>query len=206
MNKLRELGEFVGLGDATPMSVTGQAIRNPVTMWSVGERLSPVLSGDERTSLRAMILALPRLPPISLEVEATGNLAGEVPIWVTFTVHPSSGVILGTVLNVFQDGRSQGSPLVLSGPDFSTTSAVVSEPNPGSYVVIVSRAGRFEHGHYDVGEDLQYLRDGKAGAPATATAATTRHGTAPCRNQSKWRPLLYRRGHLDRVAADRSWI
>jgi hypothetical protein len=141
MHTLRELGEFVGLGDASPVLPTGVVRRDRVTMRSVGDRLAPVLVAGERTSLRAMILALPRLPPINLEVETDGKLAGEAPILVHFTVHPSPGIILSTALKVLHDGQQQGELLVLQPPDFSTSSAVVSESAVGAYVVNVSRVG-----------------------------------------------------------------
>lgn len=106
MNSLREIGMFVGMSPGTSM----RAVGNIVTL----------LSSRERTSMRAMILGLQNLPPISLEVEPVGNRFGEVPFTPIFRVHPSSGVILETRIVLLGNGdQPEESTKVGNSGDFS---------------------------------------------------------------------------------------
>jgi hypothetical protein len=143
MNTLRELGEFVGLGEATPARADGQErLRKQISMRSVGSNL-PVLSSSQRSSIRAMILALPGLLPISLEAESIGNTSGEVVFQPTIRVHPSNGLILSTVLNVFDSaGRHLPFPpeqelKVTPSGDFNS----LGLGDPGVYTFKVTRTG-----------------------------------------------------------------
>ena len=136
MNTLREIGEFVGLGNATP-SHPGKLIREQITMRSVSHNV-PVLNNTERTSMRAMILGLQKLPPISLEAEAEDTI-GDVPLEPILHIHPSQGVILETNLALIRNGQEllakseQGNGP--DRPDFFTVG------DPGSYLCEVTRIG-----------------------------------------------------------------
>ncbi|MEA2602181.1 MAG: hypothetical protein QOF89_3173 [Acidobacteriota bacterium] len=137
MNTLREIGEFVGLGNATPQQ-PGKPVRAQITMRSVGANV-PVLSSSERTSMRAMILGLQNLPPISLEAEVEETV-GEVPFAPSVHVHPSNGVILETRVAVFQNGRlfaEDGRSMGASGG----LNAFLTLDIPGSYLLEVRRTG-----------------------------------------------------------------
>jgi hypothetical protein len=125
MNSLREIVKFVSLDQDHLGSMRG--VPNFV----------PVLSGNERVSMRAMINALLHLPPISLEAEAA-NTSGQVPLLTTVTVHPSAGVILETTMIVTQNGRVVGGPMTFPNQlEDSSFNAVV----PGQYIINVSRVG-----------------------------------------------------------------
>jgi len=136
MNTLREIGEFVGLGNATP-SHPGKPIRAQITMRSVSHNV-PVLNNTERTSMRAMILGLQKLPPISLEAEAEDTI-GDVPLQPILHIHPSPGVILETNFALIRNGKElldkseQG-----NGPDRFSFFTV---GDPGSYFCEVTRIG-----------------------------------------------------------------
>ena len=107
MNTLRQLGEFVGLGAATPRAKPGQPIRKPITLRSVSNNLH-ILNSSQRSSMRAMILALPNLPAITLEVEPVGETRREGSWSPKFRIHPSNGCIISTELEIFQLGYKSG--------------------------------------------------------------------------------------------------
>jgi hypothetical protein len=136
MNTLREIGEFVGLGRATPPH-PGQPIRAQITMRSVGNKV-PVLNIIERTSMRAMILGLQKLPPISLEAEAEDTV-GEVPLLPVLHIHPSNGVILETNFDLLRNGqRLLSESRQGNGPDSFSFFTV---DDPGFFVYEVTRVG-----------------------------------------------------------------
>ena len=87
MKSLREVAEFVA---ETPSGFS---------MRSVGDSV-PALSGEERTSLRAMIAGLQRLPPVTLDAEIVGgpHLKSGV---VSVRVHPTKGATRRTTYTVF---------------------------------------------------------------------------------------------------------
>jgi len=123
MNTLRQMAAFVGMGPGGDM----RGMPNFVS----------VLTGIERTSMRAMIQALQSLPPISLEAEAE-NATGEVPLLTTVTVHPSAGAVQSTTAIVTQDGQVVGGPTALLNVlETSNFDAV----NPGQYIFNISRVG-----------------------------------------------------------------
>ena len=137
MNTLRQIGEFVGLGNATPPHV-GRPIREQITMRAIGNRV-PLLSSSERTSMRAMIRGLQALPPISLEVEAV-ELTGEVPFSPEIRLLPSHGVILETYAALFQNGQK----LSEDPHDHGASGGLVSFVTvsiPGYYQLEVRRIG-----------------------------------------------------------------
>ena len=105
MNSLRAITDFVGLSGPNRFEgvVAGRIILEP-TMRSVGLTV-PLLNTQERTSMRAMIEGLQRLPPISLEAEAA-ETEGEIPIKPVVHVHASGGVVLQTVIATFRKGSA----------------------------------------------------------------------------------------------------
>src|SRR6266446_1515202 len=104
MNSLREITDFVGLSGPNRFEgLPGTIIHQP-TMRSVG-LIVPLLSNQERTSMRAMIQGLQRLPPISLEVDAT-QTESEVPFNPAINVHPTGGVVLQTAVALFSKGAT----------------------------------------------------------------------------------------------------
>jgi hypothetical protein len=123
MNSLRQIAMFVGMGPAGSM----RSVPNFV----------PILSENERTSMRAMIRALESLPIITLEAEAS-NTSGEVPLLTTVTVHPSPGVIHSTTSTVTQNGQVVGGPISLLNQRSQTSFNAVS---PDQYVFNIMRVG-----------------------------------------------------------------
>src|SRR5436305_6942574 len=102
MNSLREIVAFTGVtGDA---GRHGRDSSRKPTMRTIGN-IIPLLDSKEKTSMRAMILGLQRLPPITLEGELVGETTIVPPFVPDIRVHPSGGVVLETVLNYFTNGR-----------------------------------------------------------------------------------------------------
>ncbi len=123
MNSLRQIAQFVGMEHVGDM----RGVPNFV----------PILSGNDRTSMRAMIRALESLPQITLEADAE-NTSGEVPLMTTITIHPSPGVIHSTTGIVTQNGRVVGGPM--AEPNQETTTAFDAVV-PGQYIFNVTRIG-----------------------------------------------------------------
>jgi hypothetical protein len=141
MNTLREIGDFVGLGDATPLH-PGKS-RLPVTLRAAVNRV-PTLEAAERASMRALIGALRRLPLISLEVQAR-NTVGAPPLHPTLHVRPSGGVVLETNFAVLRDGEPTiaGETRVGNGPgEF----AHFTFGDPGLFEYEVTRVGITRNG------------------------------------------------------------
>jgi hypothetical protein len=138
MNTLREILEFVGLsGPNRFVPAPGNTGFTDPTMRTVGLQV-PILTNDQRSSMRAMILGLQNLPPISLEAEAE-NTVGEVPFRGIIHAHASTGVVLETGVGLFQSGQLVGSIIKVTGP--AATDRGFSVVNPGSYVLEVTRTG-----------------------------------------------------------------
>jgi hypothetical protein len=107
MNTLGEILEFVGLsGPKKFFPAPGNTGFTDPTMRTVGLQV-PVLTNDQRSSMRAMILGLQNLPPISLEAE-TENTDGEVPFKGIIHMHSSTGVVLETGVGLFPLVASRG--------------------------------------------------------------------------------------------------
>ena len=123
MNSLRQIAQFVGMEHVGDM----RGVPNFV----------PILSGNERTSLRAMIKALESLPSITLEADAK-NTSGEVPFQTTLTIHPSPGVIHSTTSIVTQNGRVVGGPSSQPNQETETSFEAIS---PGQYIFNITRIG-----------------------------------------------------------------
>lgn len=139
MNTLRQVLEFVGLsGPQKFVPRLGNSGFSDPTMRTVVLQV-PLLSNDERFSLRAMIGGMQRLPPISLEAEAEAS-AGEVPFIPAVHVHSTNGVILETTGAISQNGVSLLAPSVNHGA--ADISLVIGQLNePGSYQFEVTRVG-----------------------------------------------------------------
>lgn len=136
MNTLKEIGEFVGLGNATPPR-PGKPIRAQITMRSVKDSV-PVLSNIEQTSMKSMIIALQNLPSISLEAE-NRNPNGEVPFPPEVDVNFSNGVIIDTSFTLFQNGQVLLNEFMQgNGP---AKFSLFTLGDPGSYVLEVKRTG-----------------------------------------------------------------
>jgi hypothetical protein len=138
MNGLRDIVKFVSREDEHLGSMRG--VPNFV----------PVLSGNERVSMRAMIAALQRLPPITLEAEGE-NTNGEVPLMVGVTVHPSAGVVRSTTTLVTQNGRVVGGPTSL--PNQLETSGF-NAVTPGQYIFNITREGVANTGFTTLQKDI----------------------------------------------------
>ncbi len=152
MDTLVELGEFVGLGNATPARPDGgENVRSPITMRAAANNLATVLSDSDRNSLRAMMLALPNLTPVSLAAERISGIAEETPFNPTIRVHPSGGQILWTSLCAFKadlpgdggDFQAIGGAIaekLLANVELNTVD-LVTLGDPGVYIFKVTRAG-----------------------------------------------------------------
>lgn len=154
MNSMREIFDFVGISGpnkyvisqgayeaVTPdpnMNWVGFLVPQPTMRW-VG-RMIPVLSDRERTSMKAMIQGLQKLPPISLEADAK-DIVGEIPFNPEIHVSASTGVIYETTQTYFRDGRElsvgYGKNLGASEGTFSG----VTIDDLGNYVIEVRRTG-----------------------------------------------------------------
>jgi hypothetical protein len=129
MNSLRELGAFCNFTQGVSMRNIGRAVS--------------VLTSAERTSLRAMILALENLPPATLEVEFVGDNAGEVPFFPLFRVLPTKGATLFTIFTVLsQNGEPTPGlqPNTVLG-DFVGDIRVGLFSSPGVFHLRVTRTG-----------------------------------------------------------------
>jgi hypothetical protein len=103
MDNLVALGEFVGLGNATPARPDGgETVRQAITIRAAANNLATVLSSIDQNSLRAMMQALPNLVPVSLEAERVSGIAEDPPFDPIIRVHPSAGQILWTSLCAFK--------------------------------------------------------------------------------------------------------
>jgi hypothetical protein len=149
MNTFQEVVAFTGVTGPAGQR-TGTPSRQP-TMRTVAD-LVPLLSTPQRTSLRQMILGLQSLPPISLQAEIVGATGGETPFKPDIRVHPSTGVVLETVLTYERDGilvpTSTGHALVdgdevLPG-DGNAVRSVFSDL--GAYVAKLRRVGITSNG------------------------------------------------------------
>jgi precorrin-3B methylase len=118
MNTLQEIGTFVGIAQGASMRDAGDLV--------------PPLSGTERTSMRAMIGALQRLPPVSLDAEIVGPASGKEPFVPVIRVHPSGGVILSTHIS----RAGAGTQAVAESGDFGLFSLPA-----GVYFILVTRIG-----------------------------------------------------------------
>jgi hypothetical protein len=122
MNTLREIGEFIGMSPGTRLRSASDL----------------VISAGEQISMREVIQRLPNLPPISLEAEAVGDRFGEVPFTPVFRVHPSQGVVLGTRIILFANGRQPDeSAEVGDSGDFNPITLRI----PGIFFMQVRRTG-----------------------------------------------------------------
>jgi hypothetical protein len=139
MNTLREILEFVGLsGPQKFVPLPGNTGFTDPTMRTVGLQ-APVLTNDQRSSMRAMIIGLQNLPPIGLEADGQA-LAGEVPFRPIVHVRSSNGVILETIGNIFQNGVL----FFASSRNFGSSEAsmaIVQLNDPGFYQFEVTRVG-----------------------------------------------------------------
>jgi hypothetical protein len=138
MNTLREILEFVGLsGPKKFFPAPGNTGFTDPTMRTVGLQV-PVLTNDQRSSMRAMILGLQNLPRIGLEAE-TENTAGEVPFKGIVHMHSSTGVVLETGVGLFRSGKLVGT--IVKIPGSSADDKAFEVVDPGSYVLEVTRTG-----------------------------------------------------------------
>lgn len=143
MNTLEELVQFTAV-----TSNAGRTRGFPhrlASLQAIGA-IVPPLSNDERRSMRAMALALERLPPISLVAEIIGNHWGPPPFSPRFRIRPSAGVVLETVINYFRDGKyvALPEPGLYGGQEVLPDGQVVAPvafTNPGVIVAIVTRRG-----------------------------------------------------------------
>jgi hypothetical protein len=105
----------------------------------------PSIPPDARRSLKSLIIALHNLPPLTLTAQIIGPSSGRPPFAPDFTVSPSSGATIETVLNYFKDGVALPPhiPLTLAnGTDISAGNIVPSTFNePGHYEAVIARAG-----------------------------------------------------------------
>jgi hypothetical protein len=124
MNTLREIGDFTGTSPHTSMHAVGDLV--------------PLLSGNQRTSMRAMIQGLQQLPPIGLQVEPVGNRYGDVPFAPVFRVHPSSGVVMETRFILYQNGPQPQMTAVVGN---SGVFGPITITYPGIYFFQVTRTG-----------------------------------------------------------------
>lgn len=144
MNTLREILEFVGLcGPKKFFPALGNTGFTDPTMRSVGLQVgtfaeTTVLTNEQKSSMRAMILGLQNLPPISLAAEAE-NTAGEVPFRGVVHLSSSSGVVLETSVGLFRSGQLVGTMRHIGGPSASDVGFAVVDP--GAYVLEVRRTG-----------------------------------------------------------------
>ena len=160
MNSLREIGEFVGLGNATPHP--GRPIRAQITMRAAAANVA-VLSSSERSSIRAMIVALQNLPPISLEVEAE-DTTGEVPLLPILHVHPSNGAILETNFAILTNGQPT-MPVETRQGNGPARFSLFTVGDPGSYVYEVTRVGIPNTGVTTLRKTFTILAKAKPAAP-----------------------------------------
>ena len=144
MHTLREIVNFTGV-----TSDAGQRVGEPLrraTMRSAASMV-PLLSNSERTSMRAMIVALQHLPSISLTAELVGASSGEVPFAPDIHVQPSGGAVVETVVKFFFGGRELPNPdpfhPLVNGREFAPNGLFSSESfdDPGPYVAVVRRTG-----------------------------------------------------------------
>jgi hypothetical protein len=137
MNTLREIGHFVG-EVPSPANPSGM-----ISLRSV-QSLLPVLSPIERTSMRAMIAALQRLPPLTLDVEVAGNSAQVVPFIPVFQLAPSACSLLSTTFTLLTSGGVRVPAILPDSLGNSNAGGPISFfrlNDPGEFVVRVTRIG-----------------------------------------------------------------
>lgn len=143
MNTLEELVQFTAVTSDAGLQ-KGYPHRQ-ASLRAIGD-IVPLLSSDERRSMGAMALALERLPPISLVAKIIGNNWGPPPFAPKFSIQPSAGVVLETVINYFSNGAylALPEPGLYGGqevlPDGQVVAPVVFR-DPGVVVAIVTRRG-----------------------------------------------------------------
>ena len=134
MVSLRDMGQFVGLDEASPIP----ALKMPIAFTSI-KGLIPDLSDDEKTSMQALNLALLRLPPISLEASIK-DAAGEVPIRPLISIKSSSGLILETRIWEIVGGVDWSESQNYKAQELNET-GVITFTNPGWFQLEVRRVG-----------------------------------------------------------------
>lgn len=123
MNSLQEISAFVGM--------------QPLSMHGVGD-LIPILSGDAKISMQAMIRELQSLPAITLQAEAVGNRFGDAPFRPTFRIHPSPGAVTKTEIILFANGLQPALDSVAGDSgDFTPFTLTI----PGIFVLQIRRTG-----------------------------------------------------------------
>ena len=220
---LRELGHFVGLGDATPPSTDGaQRPNTPITMRAVANNLTPVLVDAEKRSLRAMILSLSRLPAITLDAQIVGDWIGEEPFQPTLRVQPSGGAVLSTGVAISRglpasEGGAEGPPIFYQdvpslAQDIKTTETVAgpdgrtyqqsAEFGAGGYFVSVKRTGVQKTGLAVLERDL-FFRVNPRPAPTPPSPPTPgpSHPVPPTTN-TKYSKVTILNCHADHRTLD----
>jgi hypothetical protein len=123
VNSLQEISAFVGM--------------QPLSMHGVGD-LIPILGGDAKTSMQAMIRELQSLPAITLEAEAVGNRFGDAPFRPTFRIHPSAGAVTKTEIILFANGAQPDLiSIVGNSGDFTPFTLTI----PGIFFLQIRRTG-----------------------------------------------------------------
>jgi hypothetical protein len=154
MNTLREIFDFVGISGPNKYDSSQGAYRNPPpdpklgwvgklvpqpTMRWVGTMI-PMLSDLERTSMKAMIRGLQKLPPISLEADAQG-IVDEIPFVPDIHVGASAGVIFETTCEVLRVGQEFGTAFDKNFGASEGTFSSMTIGEPGNFIIKVRRTG-----------------------------------------------------------------
>ena len=159
MNTLREIEAHVGG-------------LHPLSLRAVGERVA-ILSGEQRTSVRAMAAALEHLPALTLDVEAVGDTSGVVPFLPAFRVLPSKSVIVSTTFTLlFPDGASVPGVEPNDVRDYVGYLRLAALNDPGAYVVHVRRTGISSTGVTVLEKHLGVVAKAKPGPPPPITPPT----------------------------------
>ena len=209
---LRQLGHFAGLGSATPPPTDGyQPLPRSVTLRAIASNLSPMLAPAEKTSLRAILRALPRLPPITLDAHIVGNFVGEAPFQPTVHVDPSNGAVLSTGLSVFLglDGAHttrqipvfQAVPNVNADTCLNTQFATFGTSTEG-YVLRVTRAGVQSSGLVSLTKDLFFRVNLPAQAHPTGPTPTHPPPSKPTTTSTKYSKVQIYNCHANHRALD----
>lgn len=144
MRSLQELVAFTGV-----TTTAGERIGKPIrraSMRASGDMVS-LLSDADRHSMRALALALQRLPSISLDAEIVGDAFGKAPFLPDIRIQPSGGAVVETVLNYFQGDRNV---TVFDNGGLADGAEVLPDGrirfplqfgDPGPYVAVVTRIG-----------------------------------------------------------------
>jgi hypothetical protein len=171
MNSLRDIGNFVGIpqGSASHLNQSSIGMR-------LAAQLVPTLTGNQRTSMRAMISALPNLPPVTLDAQIVGPSSGEDSFQPLIRIAPSNCAIIQTLvvsnlLGTIRFVRDLGS----ASGDFKPTLPL----SPGSWIIQVDRNGVGNSGFVRLPVmPFEITVRPKPGSPPGLTLTVTNQATA----------------------------